>query len=332
MRAFVAAFTRRGAQLGAKIASELDAPLCAPQRIAESCKAEGFESLAGWTESVWQSADALIFVGAAGIAVRAIAPHVKDKFTDPAVVSVDEAGRFALPLLSGHVGGANELAERIARLTGGVAAVSTATDVNGLFAVDVWAEKNGLAISDRALAKETSARLLEGEEVRLVSEWPISGEPPRGVSESGRQKVYITHKIEPQNALRLIPRCVSLGIGCRRGTSFEDIDRAVRSALAGAGIDIRSVAEIRSIDLKKDEAGLLKFAESLGLELKTYTAQELMAVPGEFEHSDFVQKTTGADNVCERAAALGGGRLIMKKTALGGVTAAAAMGDIELSF
>ncbi|UQT48762.1 hypothetical protein M5E87_01160 [Flavonifractor plautii] len=151
-----------------------------PARFAPEVGAEAYASLEGWTAWAWARADALVFVGAAGIAVRAIATHVRDKFSDPAVVSVDEAGRFVVPLLSGHVGGANELARRVAALTGGQAAVSTATDVNGLFAVDVWARERGMAITDRALAKEVSAALLEGTLVGFASDF---GHPcPEGLT------------------------------------------------------------------------------------------------------------------------------------------------------
>ncbi|MFR5860790.1 MAG: hypothetical protein ACLUES_03585 [Flavonifractor plautii] len=152
MTTAVIAFTRRGTALGRSLADALGGTLHVPARFAPEVGAEAYFSLEGWTAWAWARADALVFVGAAGIAVRAIAPHVRDKFSDPAVVSVDEAGRFAAPLLSGHVGGANELARRVAALTGGQAAVSTATDVNGLFAVDVGLGA-GMAITDRVLAR-----------------------------------------------------------------------------------------------------------------------------------------------------------------------------------
>ena len=332
MSVFVAAFTARGAALGGEIARALGAELCTPERLAAASHAEGFDSLAGWTAGVWPRAEAIVFVGAAGIAVRAIAPHVRDKFTDPAVVSVDEAGRFAVPLLSGHVGGANALAKRIAAVTGGVAAVSTATDVNGLFAVDAWAGENSLAVSDRTLAKKVSAGLLEGKNIRLVSDWPVEGRPPRGVAADGEQEVYITTKTEPRDKLRLIPRCVTLGIGCRRGAAFEEIDSLAREVLALSGTDLRAVGRVCSIDIKKDEAGLLEFCRSIGLSLTVFTPQELMAVPGEFAASDFVLRTTGADNVCERAAVCGGGELIVRKRARGGVTAACAAVRPKLIF
>ena len=179
MTTAVIAFTRRGAALGRSLADALGGTLHVPARFAPEVGAEAYFSLEGWTAWAWARADALVFVGAAGIAVRAIAPHVRDKFSDPAVVSVDEAGRFAVPLLSGHVGGANELARRVAALTGGQAAVSTATDVNGLFAVDVWARERGMAITDRALAKEVSAALLEGR--------PVGFAPARRASPQARR-------------------------------------------------------------------------------------------------------------------------------------------------
>ena len=104
----------------------------------------GGVTLAGWTAQQFAAADALVFVGAAGIAVRAIAPHCQSKATDPAVVVLDECGRFAVPLLSGHLGGANDLACRLGAACGAVPVITTATDANGLFAVDEWAKKTKL--------------------------------------------------------------------------------------------------------------------------------------------------------------------------------------------
>lgn len=329
----IAAFTRRGAELGERLAENFGASLSVPARLAADTGARAFDSLDAWTRVGWAAGDDLLFIGACGIAVRAIAPYVKDKFTDPAVVTVDEAGRFAVPLLSGHVGGANALAVKIAAFLGGQAAVSTATDVNSLFAVDVFAAKNGLVLSDRTLAKEVSAALLEGQSIRLCSTWPVSGPVPRGVDmENGAQKVYITIKSAPSDALRLLPRTVTLGIGCRRGTDCAMIEEAVSAVLAEHETDLRCVARVCSIDLKKDEPGLLAFCRKLGAELITYTAGELMSVPGDFASSEFVRGVTGCDNVCARAAALEGGKLIIPKTARGPVTVAAALAPAALEF
>lgn len=324
MTAAVIAFTRRGAELGGRLAVELGGTLHVPARLVRQLGQAGFEHLEDWTAEQWGRTDALLFVGAAGIAVRAIAPHVRDKLTDPAVVTVDEAGAFVVPLLSGHVGGANRLALRVAALTGGQAAISTATDVNGLFAVDVWARERGYVLSDRVLAKNISAALLDGDAVGFCSDW---GHPcPAGLSVAAEELgIWVTCRTGPSpfaQALRLVPKGLILGIGCRRGTAEEDIASAVAAVLEG--YDPMGVFRVCTIDLKQDEAGLLAFCKHWDLPLVTYTATELMTVEGDFTPSAFVRKVTGADNVCERAAVLGGGRLVVPKRAAGGVTVAVA--------
>ena len=324
MTVAVIAFTRRGAALGKTLAAALGGTLSAPARFAADVGAEPVPSLDAWTAAQWGEAEGLIFVGAAGIAVRAIAPHVKDKFTDPAVVSVDGAGRFAVPLLSGHVGGANALALRVAALTGGQAAVSTATDVNGLFAVDVWAKGNGLAITDRTLAKEVSAALLDWTPVGFASDF---GHPcPEGLTgdhaELGVWVTYRKGKGPFSRTLRLAPKGLVLGIGCRRGTPMETIRAAVEEALSG--YEAQSVTQVATIDLKQDEPGLLAFCAAHNLPLSVFSAVELEQAEGTFTPSAFVARITGVDNVCERAAVCAGGTILVPKQAKNGVTVAVA--------
>lgn len=328
MKLALTAFTGRGLELARRLAGALTeegrpCTLAAPRRLAG--EGPGYDSLGAWTGEQFEQADALIFVGACGIAVRAIAPYVRDKLTDPAVVSVDEAGRFVVPLLSGHVGGANALALQVAALTGGQAAISTATDVNGLFAVDVWAKERGLAISSRALAKEVSAALLEGKPVGFRSSF---GHPcPLGLAADGEPElgVWVTDQWGEDpfpKTLRLVPKSLLVGVGCRRGTSAEAIEAAVLEALEGLGL--WAVAGVATIDLKRDEAGLLEVCKQYGWPLTTYSAGELAQAEGEFTSSAFVASVTGVDNVCERAAVLGGGVLIVPKRAKNGVTTAVA--------
>ena len=324
MTAAIIAFTWRGAALGRTLAHSLEATLHVPARFAPEVGEEAYDSLEGWTAKAWTEADALIFVGAAGIAVRAIAPHVKDKFTDPAVVSVDEAGRFVIPLLSGHVGGANELALKIAALTGGQAAVSTATDVNCLFAVDVWARERDMVITDRVLAKEISATLLEGKPVGFVSDFghPCPGGLTRGPAELGVWVTYRRREGPFPRTLRLAPRGLILGIGCRKGTPEETIREAVAEVLSG--YEPQAVVQVATIDLKKEEPGLLAFCAAHNLPLAIYTAEELAAAKGRFTRSAFVAHITGVDNVCERAAVCAGGTILVPKQAKNGVTVAVA--------
>ena len=230
MRAAIIAFTRRGAALGRILADAPGATLPVPARFAPEVGAEDYDSLEGWTAKPWPEPDALIFGGAAGSAVRAMPPHGRNKFPAPAVISVDETGRFAIPLLSGHVGGANELAVKVAALTGGQAAVSTATDVNGLFAVDVWARERDMVITDRVLAKEVSAALLEGKPVGFASDF---GHPcPVGLTgDPAELGVWVTYRKEKgpfSRTLRLAPRGLILGIAGRGGTPRGPTGGAVR--------------------------------------------------------------------------------------------------------
>ena len=280
-------------------------------------------------------ADALIFVGSCGIAVRAIAPHVRDKHTDPAVVVVDERETYAIPLLSGHVGGANDLARSLAKAIGAVAVVTTATDLTGRFSVDVWAEKNGLLLEDPADARDISAAVLEGD-VPLCSDLPVKGHWPAGVlaGNTGKIGIYVGYRLETPFAqtLRLIPPVLHLGIGCRKGSPVEAIGAAVDAVLEENRLDRRAVKCVASIDFKAGEPGLREFAQQNRWELNGYSAERLMAVPGAFSASDFVKSVAGVDTVCERAAMVGAARLIVRKTALNGVTVAVAAGNREVSF
>ena len=279
--------------------------------------------------------DALIFVGACGIAVREIAPYVQSKKTDPAVLCIDEAGRFVIPLLSGHIGGANALAAALAERLDATAVVTTATDVRGKFAVDAWAARHGCAISGMGLAKAVSAAILEGD-IPLCSQFPLPSPLPEGTfaGETGPLGIFIGWRTKSPFArtLRLIPRVLRVGVGCRRGTAAETVENAVRAVFAENGLDTAAIRGVYSIDLKQDEAGLLAACERNNWPVHFYTAQQLRDVAGDFTPSDFVRSVTGVDNVCERAALLDAEKLIVQKTARDGVTVAVAAEHWEVRF
>lgn len=307
----------------------------------------GFEDkpkLSELTAEWFERADALVFFTAAGIAVRCIAPFVSDKFHDPAVLVVDENARFVIPLLSGHAGGANRLAGIIAKALDSQPVITTATDGRGLFAVDVFAVENGLVISDRTKAKRISSRLLAGEEAAVFSDCAgmlrLSDSSLRKcLNRYGKGTVQAADRAgadiilsfrqlpeDPADALYLIPRILTLGIGCRKGTARDRISDAVLEMLEKNGIFRQAVSGIASIDLKKNEAGLLAFAKEWQLPIIFYTADELRAVSGDFVPSSFVESVTGVDNVCERSAVLLAGKnggLLIGKHKKEGVTAAA---------
>lgn len=337
------AFTGAGAELARRVAGALEAggrwrvaELAAGGRAAEARGLAPAGPVGAWARRRFSADDALVFVGAAGIAVRAVAPLVADKRRDPAVVSVDERGSVAVPLLSGHVGGANDLAREVARATGGLAAVSTATDVRGLLAVDAWAAEQGLGVLEWDLAKEVSARLLAGEPVGFASDVPVAGELPAGFVR-GEAEVGVCVTRDPARSpfartLHLLVRDVTVGVGCRRGTGEGDLAGAVDAALAAAGVAGAAVRRLATIDLKAEEPAVVALCAHRGWELATFSAAELTAVPGKFSSSEFVLRTVGVDNVCERAALAAGGRLVSPKRAGGGVTVAVAAADAPVSF
>lgn len=328
MNAVLFAFTQRGKATARRIDETLGGgcTLRCPARLA----GEGFEAYAGglpeYVGGVFDR-DALIFVGAAGIAVRAIAPHAASKRSDPAVLCLDEAGRFVIPLLSGHIGGANALARRLASALYATAVITTATDVNGRFSVDAWAAEHGLAITSMALAKRVSAEILT-HDVPFWSDAIRAERLPEGLvwADAGPLGICVSVRdLKPfDETLLLAPRALEIGVGCRRGISVEAVEAAIKKVLSENNLRPEAVASVASIDVKADEAGLIACCAANGWPLAFHSAEQLNAVPGAFSKSEFVKNTVGVDNVCERAAAARGGRLIVRKTALNGVTVAVA--------
>lgn len=338
MKTVLFCFSGNGARLAEKLREQLQLPPENVHTVPKYAGKYGFrahERLSDAMGTLFAENEALIFISAAGIAVRLIAPYIRSKAEDPAVLVIDDQGRFVIPVLSGHLGGANALAEKIAPLIGALPVVTTATDGAGRFSCDAWAAQHHCALSSLKTAKKVSAAILGGD-VPVSSETPLPAVLPKGLvrGEAGPLGIYIgIREQQPfDETLRLIPRILTLGIGCRRGTGKDVILSAVRTVLGANGIDIRSVAAVASIDVKKDEAGLLQAAEALNAELFFFSADELNAVPGDFEESAFVRKTVGTGNVCERAAVLAGGTRIINKTAVDGVTVAAAVKEMRIEF
>ena len=319
-RAAILSFSDGGAETAARIAAAL------MDWEARQYRPRG--NLKPLVAALFPDVDALVFVGACGIAVRAVASHLAGKTVDPAVLVVDERGEYVISLLSGHIGGANDLARRVAAAIGATPVITTATDVSRRFSADAWAARRGLWIEDMAAAKRFSAEILK-RDLPVHSDFPIEGALPAGLvaGETGDCGLAISCRaVRPFDVtLLLVPRILHVGIGCRRGTSADHIGAAVEAALAG--LCPMAVASAASIDVKRDEAGLIDWASRAGLPISFYTADELNAVPGEFDGSEFVRETVGTDSVCERAAmreAGDGARLVVRKAILDGVTVAVA--------
>lgn len=343
MLAVLFSFSRRGGLLSAELGRFLtgvgyEAKCFTMPKFANVCEGLTACEYKAVCAEYFVKADVMIFIGASGIAVRAIAPHVKSKMTDPAVLVIDERANFVISLLSGHIGGANELARQIAAAINAVPVVTTATDVNNLFAVDEWAARHGMVIESMAAAKDFAAALVAGKTAGFYSNYEVKGALPNGVAKAGSGEVGMAVTLDKNNkpfgtTVVLMPKTLHLGIGCRRNTPLEKIESFVLGELAQHGFDLRCVKSIASVDLKKDEQGLLGFAAKYNLPAKFYTAEELQQAQGDFTPSAFVKSIAGVDNVCERAAVLAsGGKLRLRKTAHDGVTLAVAEEPLTIEF
>lgn len=339
MRAAVFSVTERGAELSRRVSAALSERWEVKRFCFERYPSEGAETFSHLSEAVaelFPEYDALIFICACGIAVRATAPLIRSKQTDPAVVVMDDGGKFAVSLLSGHIGGANRLAEHIAEKVGAQAVITTATDIGGKFSPDSFAAANNLYFSDFSAAKEIAAAVLRGEKIGLRSDYECAALPAEiAFSDSGKYGICISRDMLSKPfavTLNMAPKNIVLGVGCRKGAEYRQLDNFIGSALSAAGIPRECVCEIATIDRKADEPCINRLCETLGVPLKIYTAAQLAAVEGDFSRSEFVKKTVGVDNVCERSAAADGGRIILKKTAADGVTAAAAERNVLIDF
>ncbi|MBE5826170.1 MAG: hypothetical protein E7307_05975 [Butyrivibrio sp.] len=278
---------------------------------------EDFAKVSDYVAHCFEENIPILFVCACGIAVRLIAPFLKDKLSDPAVIVMDETGSFIIPILSGHVGGANDLAKVMESLTGATAVITTATDVNGTFAIDEFAADNRLTINNKDRIKAVSSKAIKGEPIRIS----VENFPP-----SGDVDVVIAGK-NHGNALWLSTKEYVLGIGCKKGKTCKEIEDAVQRAFDKCHLDPKDIYAFASIDIKANEEGLLDFSAKYRIPFVTFTSEMLSKARGDFEASQFVKETTGVDNVCERAAVLltgNKGELVLGKQAQDGVTVAIA--------
>jgi cobalt-precorrin 5A hydrolase len=327
----VHAVTRRGASLGRRIADALGADLLVAEAFADGIgAAHPFPlPMRDAVAAAFHRYQGHVFVLAVGAAVRLVAPWLEGKRTDPAVVCVDEAGRFAVSVVGGHRGGANALAEEVARAIGALPVVTTASDAQGTLAVDLLGRDLGFVLEDpRGNATRAAAAVVNGDPVLLVQEtgsrawWP-AGEPiPRNLSlasslDEAAQGCFAAvlvisdrAAIPPavlERAVLYRPPSLAVGIGCDRGAPARAVEQGVEAALRAGGLSRASVALLASIDLKRDEPGILALAERLHRPLSFYPAAELDAVPGIEQPSATVQRLVGTRGVSEPAALLAAG-------------------------
>jgi cobalt-precorrin 5A hydrolase len=278
-----------------------------------------------------------VFIMATGIVVRTIATRLVHKVKDPAVVVCDEIGRFAISLVSGHVGGANALAYDVAGITGGQAVITTATDVNRLPSIDLIALRQKLGIDTPGAIKTVNMALLTGEPIRLHDPYGrVTPLLPAGQVEAtdearigdGTAGIYVGHKRLdlPPHVLVLRPGSLVAGMGCNRGADVDEMRDLLIDTLARNGLAAASLRCIATVDLKADEPGLVALAESLGIPLTVYSRDRLNRVTRVPTPSTMVEKHIGVKSVCEAAAILAArrGQLIVPKHKTANVTVAIA--------
>ena len=308
----VYALTPGGAELARRIAGALGGVLYLPERLCEAhaptaggagapdapgmAAAQPFASLAELVARTFRKHPGHVFVAATGIVVRCIAPHIASKTQDPCVVVCDQRGAHAISLLSGHLGGGNDLALRVAAVTGGTAVITTATDTEGLPSLDLLATRAGLAMADIAMVRHVNGALLAGETVWICDPGDRMGLRGTSPAPTGRLFRFVdapgdlppdaaTVLVTPHAHLalprRLVlhPRMLHVGVGCRRGVDGAVIESRIRETLAGANLAPAAVAALASADLKADEPGLLQAAAALAAPLHFFDAASLAAVP-----------------------------------------------------
>lgn len=269
MRIAILNLTAAGFELAKKISAQIGGQIFS--------KGKNFDSLKDFVADIFEKFDGLIFICATGIAVRMIAPHIVSKLSDPAVIVIDERGRNVISLLSGHVGGGNDLTLKIAAVINANPVITTATDVEEKFAADSFAAKLGLIPTPKNAIKAINSAVLRDEPVYLTA---------------------------GNVTLNLIPQKLIAGIGCKRGTSAEKISCAVTAACEMINQPLERIKLLASVDIKSDEIGLLEFAKNLGVEIKFFGVEELAKKIAAYKlsESDFVKATIGVGNICEAAA------------------------------
>lgn len=308
--------------------------------LNRECRTTVFKKLSEELAEQFTRFSAHIFIFSTGIAVRMLAPLIQSKTTDPAVIVLDDRGIHAISLLSGHLGGANRLAQEIAALTNSRPVITTATDINELPSIDMLAQEKDLYIENPEAIKHVNMAFLNAETLDVYDpgnyihplipknfiQNPAKSKPGTKIACT---KIACTWKIMevPRETLVLRPRILSVGIGCNRGTPLATLLEFFKEVFKGEGFSLNSVFTLATTQVKQDETGLLQLADRLGLPIKFYDKDQLNSVDTIETPSKMVEKHLGVKSVCEAAAILAAGRgqLIVAKKKTRDVTIAVAI-------
>jgi len=314
---YILSVSSLGDILGEKLSRNFSSVYFSKDKI----KAVGLNEI---TKEAMEKAKGIIFISSTGIAVRAIATYLKGKTIDPGVVVVDAKGEYAISLLSGHLGGGNELAIKVSEILKAMPILTTATDSLGVKAPDMIAKENNLLISDIKKAKEISAFLIEGKKVVFEDEDKFIDIPKGYIecieSSENLPKVKVTNKISGSEALVLVRKNVILGIGCRKDVPKEKMLDFIRESLKEYGYREDSILKISTIDLKSKEEAILNISQVFSLPLEIHSRDEVRKIEHLFKCSDFVRKSIGVGAVAEPCVYLSGGEIVVERISKEGMT------------
>jgi cobalt-precorrin 5A hydrolase len=340
-RTAIFALTRRGAELAARISSQMEGSACfCSDRYAGKPGMIPFARLSDVFRPAWLEYDRMVCIMSCGIAVRMAAPMLKHKTRDPAVVVVDQDGAFAISLLAGHIGGANELARQVAAMTGGRAVITTASDIQEKPAVDLAVQRAGLLIENIEMVARVQAAILDEEPLWIFDpERLLLGylPPDHGFREIGAGEdvarfyespgIWVSELLAPRGVecLAVRPRNLVVGVGCNRGTSCEEIVGFITEKLMESGLSPLSVRNFASLDIKADEVGLLEAAQVFERPIYFCARRDIEGiwVPNP---SEMVARHAGVKSVCEASALWSAGtqELLAPKRKRGNCTLAVA--------
>lgn len=270
-------------------------------------------------KEIFKNSRAVIFISSTGIAVRLVAKFLKSKYEDPAVIVIDDGANFVISLLSGHIGGANELCKNVANILKATPVITTSTDIHNIEAVDVFAKKKGMVIENKESLKLISSAMIEGEKIDLIKDVEVEYEYINK-SKDADIALYITYKRVEDKRPHLIlrPKVLNVGIGLKRGISIDTLYDVLNTAFLKNDLSINSIKQIASFEFKKEEEALWGLKERLKVPLIFFKKDEINRI--DCERDDFVYKSVGVNAVSEPCARLLGGRLIVKKFKKDGVT------------
>ena len=345
MRGAIIAVSKEGATLANRIKNFIDFDIYIKEKYSDFAQInfKFYNKIFELIKQIFNAYDALVFISATGIAVRSIAPYIKSKLSDPAVLVIDEKGKYVVSLLSGHVGGANILSKEIANFIEGTPVITTATDVNELAAPDLVAHFLNLNPYPKSEILNINTSLLKGENVcyfvdenlknaefykEELSKFNIHSTIINSANfDKKNHTVLITKKTgNLNNVLYLIPQKLVAGIGCRKGATKEEILSALTDATKIIGRNLSDIDLITSTIVKRNERGILEVSEELNIETKFFSNEKLQKKIDEYflNESDFVKKIIGVGNVAEASAlsAVKCGRFALNKTKYEKVTVA----------